>query len=515
MPVHRLVLVLVAIVGLSLTAPRGGAAATCQSTCTQQLEACKQTCPGGGQGRRDCRAACAERSNCTAPGARIRMLAYVVTECTTDPQKRSSLKQTLFVRHGNCDAVPVAAFGPSHPVTTPFGDLCTSYGVQRLGSSFYEIDRGRSVGVFQNAAVLRDGSTVFNLTKQLSNLPALTPDVPEEGIFVVRADGSGLRRLGPPSRAPQLFSFRWSVSPDGRTIAFIDLGDPNEPPYYEAPQVFLLDTRRNRRKQLTHQARRPNLVVDDNGIALPIFLNKRTIAYYSGSTGIDLRAFQVTTDGKESALGTFIAANGAQIVSRFEVTSGSPHEVLGEFPNEPSVNTPGRFAREAFLVDGKQLVQLTNFHRSDTISGGLGGAGLFVRGRMLFLATANDTGENPHELCQLFSIDTLGKPSSLRQLTHLPFDGRPSSSSGCIFPPPGCGIWSLSTAADGVTGTVLFESSCDPVGANPFGDQIFAMRPDGTGLRQLTNARGMTTDPDGTVHVEMPGPFAYAGQRPD
>jgi hypothetical protein len=173
------------------------------------------------------------------------------------------------------------------------------------------------------------------------------------------------------------------------------------------------------------------------------------------------------------------------------------------------VNTPGQFAREAFLVDGKQLLQLTNFHRSDTFPGGLGGAGLFVRGRVLFLATANDTGENPHELCQLFSVDRVGTSSSLRQLTHLPFDGRPSSSFGCIYEQPGCGIETLSTAADGVTGTVLFSSSCDPVGANPFGAQIFAMRPNGTGLRQLTNARGMTTDPDGTIRVELPGPFAY------
>ena len=507
---RRLALFLVATVGLSLAATRGSARATCPSTCTAQLAECKRTCPDGGQARRDCRAACAERSTCTAPGASIGTLAYVVTECTTDPQKRSSLKQTLFVRHGNCDPVPVATFGPSRPLTTPFDDPCTFYGVQRLGTSFHDSgQQGLAVGVFQNAAVLRDGSTVFNLTKQLSNVPALTPDVPEEGIFVVRAGESEPHRLGPPSRAPQLFSFRWSVSPDGRTIAFIDLGDPKEPPYYEAPQIFLLDTRRNRRKQLTHQPRRPNLTGDDNGIALPIFLNKRTIAYYSGSTDTHLRAFQVTTDGKESALGSFIAANGAQIVARFEVTSGSPHEVLGLFPNEPSVNQPGRFAREAFLVDGKQLVQLTNFHRSDTIPGGLGGAGVFVRGRMLFLATANDTGENPHELCQLFSVDTRGRPSSLRQLTHLPFDGRPSSVWGCISLPPGCGIWSLSTAADGVTGTVLFESSCDPVGANPFGGQIFAMRPDGTGLRQLTSARGMTTDPDGTVHVELAGPFAY------
>ena len=63
---------------------------------------------------------------------------------------------------------------------------------------------------------------------------------------------------------------------------------------------------------------------------------------------------------------------------------------------------------------------------------------------------------------------------------------------------------------DRITGTVLFASSCDPVGGNPFGDQLFAMRPDGTGLRQLTNARGMTTDPDGTVHVELPGPEVYS-----
>ena len=39
------------------------------------------------------------------------------------------------------------------------------------------------------------------------------------------------------------------------------------------------------------------------------------------------------------------------------------------------------------------------------------------------------------------------------------------------------------------------------------------MRPDGSRLRQLTNAPSMTTDPDGTVHVEMPTPFAYSSQK--
>src|SRR5262245_31207055 len=116
MPVHRLALLLVASVGLSLTAPRGGSGATWQSTCMQQLKACRQPWPGGGQARRDCRATCAERSTCTAAGARIRTLAYVMSECTSDPQGRSTLKQKFLIRRGNCDPVPVAEYGPSAPV---------------------------------------------------------------------------------------------------------------------------------------------------------------------------------------------------------------------------------------------------------------------------------------------------------------------------------------------------------------------------------------------------------------
>jgi hypothetical protein len=40
------------------------------------------------------------------------------------------------------------------------------------------------------------------------------------------------------------------------------------------------------------------------------------------------------------------------------------------------------------------------------------------------------------------------------------------------------------------------------------------MRPDGTGLRQLTATRGLTTDPDGAIHVETLGPFTYPVGRP-
>jgi hypothetical protein len=59
-----------------------------------------------------------------------------------------------------------------------------------------------------------------------------------------------------------------------------------------------------------------------------------------------------------------------------------------------------------------------------------------------------------------------------------------------------------------VTKAVVFDSNCDPLGANRLGYQLFAIRPDGDGLRQLTDASGFTTNLDGSFRVEFPGPFA-------
>jgi hypothetical protein len=61
-----------------------------------------------------------------------------------------------------------------------------------------------------------------------------------------------------------------------------------------------------------------------------------------------------------------------------------------------------------------------------------------------------------------------------------------------------------------VTKAVVFDSNCDPLGANRLGYQLFAIRPDGDGLRQLTDASGFTTNLDGSFRVEFPGPFAYS-----
>jgi hypothetical protein len=512
--VHRLALVLVAIVGLSLTAPRGGAAATCQSTCTQQLAACKQTCPGSGQARRDCRAVCAERSTCTAPGARIRTLAYVVSDCTTDPQGRNSLQQKLLVRRGNCDPVAVMETAASTPVPDPLG-RCRAWGASRDGKALI------AAGVFHRLAVLPDGSgVVFEVTKQFSVYPSVTPEPPAgDGIFFVRAEGTGRRRLGPASRVPDFLcgvnTPFWPmgpvpVSPDGRSIALTDLGPDTAG--HEAPQIFLLDVRSGRRTQVTRQSQlstRDCTHLRDPVLEYISFINKRTLVFYDGSPlEGTTEAYRVETDG--SGVPEEIPAPsvlpGARVVSQFAVTSNRPGLVLVTFTDRP-VPPFGFSVNELFLIDGKNLVQLTNFGRWDT---GFGQSAL-ARGRVFFVASANLHGENPDELCQLFSINERG--GGLRQLTQLPSDGR-VAALGCLHPAGtevACGIEvpvMNSIAPDPVTGSVVFGSSCDPVGGNPFGDQLFTMRQDGTGLRQLTAARGREMLPDGTLQVELVGPWA-------
>ena len=91
----------------------------------------------------------------------------------------------------------------------------------------------------------------------------------------------------------------------------------------------------------------------------------------------------------------------------------------------------------------------------------------------------------------------------------------PGSNSTCAsdapaYQPPGCYLFDA--GLDAATGTLVFFSSCDPFGTNPYGDQLFAIRTDGARLRQLTHARGLGTEADGTVSAENIGPYGYSAR---
>ena len=511
---------------VSLLAPvaaAGPATQECVKSCKQETRACEQTrCTGLPEpARRTCVETCRGIGGC----AHIRTFAYVVSTCTAH-----AFHQKFQIRHGNCDPITLLDF--PEPVETP-PSLCANLGMARSGFS-----TGPIFGAFQRLGVSPDGRhVVFEVTDDFTGLRNLTvlrtPLVPPgqpKGIFVVRADGRGLRRLGPASRDPAFrFTFDpatgdvrasqspiFSFSPDGREVVLTDLGPG--PRGEEAVQLFTLDLVTGRRAQVTHLP-----VVADRPVAplilvpaiyAPIFLADGRIAFESfgnldGSNPEgNWLEFVVNRDGsglKGVPLPVVLA--GSRAVPIFGIEGGGARrraDVLS-LPGTP-VNPGAAGFRdtivEIFFVDGKNFLQLTDFRRVDTESPTLTPDGQHV----IFRASADPFGTNRSGTCQLFSISPRG--TGLRQLTH--FSQPEYSVAGCFaFTPPGCVIFPFN-GADPATGTLVFWASCDPFGTNPYGDQLFAIRVDGTELRQLTHARGLATEPDGTVSTENIGPFAYS-----
>src|SRR5262249_22512174 len=161
---------------------------------------------------------------CTAPGARIRTLAYVVNECRGDAWG-TVLRQALRIRRGDCAPVTVLEF-PFGERGEDAGAWCGNLAGTRHGGNAVII------GNFQRLGATQDGSgLVFEVTNDNSR-PALGVVPEQEGFFYVRSDGRGLRRLGPASRdrtwrdVPGLDSSRWSLrfSPNGRTVVYTDVG---------------------------------------------------------------------------------------------------------------------------------------------------------------------------------------------------------------------------------------------------------------------------------------------------
>jgi hypothetical protein len=196
------------------------------------------------------------------------------------------------------------------------------------------------------------------------------------------------------------------------------------------------------------------------------------------------------------------------ITPQFVITGDRPRAAAFVVPGKP-VDFPERtIFTEVFVYDQDyNVLQLTNFHRTDTWTPLVD----VDSEHIYFAAATNPLGSNPSENCQLFSIDRLG--ADLRQLTT--FRERAHSRTGCYFgrKGQGCGIYPLQ-AQDPRSRALFFYSSCDPLGENPNAGQIFAIQPDGSGMRQLTNSRGLAVEADGTLSGELAGPWAYGPYVP-
>jgi hypothetical protein len=400
----------------------------------------------------------------------------------------------------------------------PFAGLCKLWGQSQNGPFSVLL------GVFQRLGMSPDGSVlVFEVTDDFSNVSDKQVPPDQEGIFVVHSDGSHLRRIGDASRNPCFrFDFAsgrgdWEAvfpfNAGGSIITFTDFGPG---PDGDAVQIFTMDAATGQRHQVT---RLPD-VDPPRGMAptsYPSFVDDQTIAFFSYVNpvikGEELnpenkrRIFTVKTSDPDSLqVVPFFAepGNAAKIVKAFQISGPEPaaRTLLVDGVPENGEGNSGYVIQEGFVLDEERVLQLTNFGRSDT-SNVITSAD---RRRVLFIASADPFGANPSNGCQLFSIDRNG--ADLRQLTD--FDVGEPSAGGCWVAgePPGCLIISGTIGQDPITGSILFDSTCDPFGDNPNGSQTFALRPDGTGLRQVTDTLGFVEEADGTVTVELPGPGA-------
>jgi hypothetical protein len=448
--------------------------------------------------------------------AQVSTLAYVVTRCHEDRggtgSSGSSGSQALWMRQGDQPPVKIAEFAVGQP---PSGGFCALFGQARNGSN------SALFGALGRLGVSPDGSlVVFEVTDDFSVFTHVVPE-DQQGIFVVHGDGSGLHKVADHSKDAQRASFEFS--PDGRRIVSTDLGPSDSGD--EASQVFTLDLASGERRQVTHLPRLPECSghSDDSpdcvqpttpSVSFPSFLDDTTIAYTRGrgNSNIGGGLFTVklnANDTEEPQATRVVPLPGGGVVPVFEITSAEPSATTVVMPGRTPVNG-GTFVREAFVIESPdaaqrpegRVLQLTNFGRSDTTNTRIS----TDRQRVLFLASANPLGTNASNQCQWFSTDRLA--GDLRQLTAFGVRGEPGCNcTGAFCVPPRCTNLGESRL-DLTTGSMVFSSTCDPMGTNPHdGNQLFALRPDGSGLRQLTQTQGVIRNPDRSIDVELPGPF--------
>src|SRR5262249_6107914 len=141
----------------------------------------------------------------------------------------------LRIRRGDRQPITVVEFASEPMPDEPPSQSCRQLGESRNGTAAV------LGGVLERLGVSSDGSAVvFEVTNDTAAIHAYPLPSDQKGMFLVRADGSGLRRLGPASRDPSFrigppgihtrytFSVAFSTlipfSPNGRRIAFTDLG---------------------------------------------------------------------------------------------------------------------------------------------------------------------------------------------------------------------------------------------------------------------------------------------------
>src|SRR5262245_1416169 len=318
--------VIVVFTLFAAAARRVAGAPSCAAHCARRMAECLDTrCAG--VSRRACRDTCRAVTGCAAGGARIHTLATVVTECREGPTG-FTVAQRLDIRRRDC--APVTVLKAESAASVPGAGVCALYGHSQFGPL------SQIFGAFQRVGVSPDGRTVVfevNHDHAMIQVPLV---LPEEGIYSAHADGTAMRRLGPPSRAPNFifipadnpYGFttgRWDdlwFSPDGRFVVFTDLGRGADGS--DAVQVVVMDVESGARTQLTHfvAASQGNPTTQQN--AGGYFVDDDKLAVYEAPSAsrTTYSTFTVKKDGSDLRPYSFpsiVSIPGARVLPTFQV----------------------------------------------------------------------------------------------------------------------------------------------------------------------------------------------------
>ena len=238
----------------------------------------------------------------------------MVTECRGDAQG-GTIRQSLQIQRG--DQAPITVVEHTSEIGIVAFAGCRDIGLKRQGPEFAEL------GVFHRLGVTPDGSqVVFEVTDEVALDPLLFPrnalPAEQKGIFIVGADGTGLRRLGPASRVGSFFTSFFVFSPNGHTIAYTDRSDN--------VQIFTLDLGGGAPFQVTHL---PPAVrsAPFGGTYDPFFNDDHTITFftYANADGKHPDATNIVvtvkTDGTDLKVApSVVAIPGSEVLTSFRIT---------------------------------------------------------------------------------------------------------------------------------------------------------------------------------------------------
>src|SRR5262249_40516203 len=338
-------------------------------------------------------------------------VAYIETSCRQDGPDMT-LQQDVRILHGDAPSVTAMSVGPLGPFTSL---LCATYGSNRYSM--------RDIGPVKRFGITPDGSGVaFEVTDVFIRDPGWVLAPGQAGIYYTRADGSGLRRLGPPSRSPATFytpsgvlvvnDFSLSFDPSGQQFTYTDRG-PDEAGH-DAAQVFVQGLMPGARSRQVTRLPALDLPGQWPEITVPSFIDSRTILFSRWiQPGTERTWLTVDIDTNQVNDLPTVALPGGELIPIYQITGEDWIGLIGTLKGEPENPFADSPIREVVVTDGTNVLQLTNFRRVDTV---LTFPFYSARDRRVYFSASFNPRYDPKrsENCQIFSIAPRG--GDLRQL---------------------------------------------------------------------------------------------------